>query len=101
MKSKMSTPKKSTIFLDPRSHIQQEAEKTEEEIQQIEKQKATENIMGIINGLISYLIILPLLFMFAYNMSLTSMFNFDKIGYPQSLGIVVIARILRGKKTND
>jgi type IV secretory pathway TrbL component len=97
----MLTPKKSTVFLDPRSQIQQEVEKTEEEIQQIEKQKATENIMGIINGLITYLIILPLLFLVAYNMSLTNMFNFDKIGYPQSLGIVVIARILRGSKKND
>jgi uncharacterized membrane protein len=97
----MLTPKKSTVFLDPRSQIQQEVEKTEEELKEIQEQQEAENIMSILTGLITYLIILPLLFLVAYNMSLTNMFNFDKIGYPQSLGIVVIARILRGSKKND
>jgi predicted Holliday junction resolvase-like endonuclease len=96
--------KKTTIFLDPRAEIQKELEATEEQIkQQIEEQEKQENIqkvMDVINGLFAYTVILPLLFMFAFNFSLTKMFGFDKVGYVESLGVVIVARVLRGKRSN-
>jgi hypothetical protein len=87
-----------TVYLDRRGPAQEEAEELEQQIEEAEKQEAVENIMGIINGVIAYTVILPFLFMFAFNMSLTKMFDLDKIGYVESLGIVVAARVLRGKK---
>jgi predicted Holliday junction resolvase-like endonuclease len=96
--------KKTTIFLDPRSIEQKELEQTEEQIkQQLEEQERQETIekgVAIVNGLIAYLVILPLLFMFAFNMSLTKMFSLDRIGYVESLGVVIVARVLRGKRSN-
>jgi positive regulator of sigma E activity len=96
--------KKTTIFLDPRSIEQKELEQTEEQIkQQLEEQERQETIekgVAIVNSLIAYLVILPLLFMFAFNMSLTKMFSLDRIGYVESLGVVIVARVLRGKRSN-
>lgn len=83
-----------TVYLDHRGPAQQQVEDLEEQ----EKQQAAENVMAILNGIISYTVILPLLFMFSFNMSLTKMFNFANIGYVESLGVVIVARVLRGKK---
>ena len=63
-----------------------------------EKQENIQKVMDVINGLFAYTVILPLLFMFAFNISLTKMFGFDKIDYVESLGVVIVARVLRGKK---
>jgi len=96
--------KKTTIFLDPRGPAIEQAQKEVEELQQeLEEKQKQENIekgMAIVNGLFAYIVILPLLFMFAFNVSLTKMFSLDKIGYVESLGIVIVARVLRGKRSN-
>lgn len=89
-----ATKNKMTVYLDHRGPAQQQVEDLEEQ----EKQQAAENVMAILNGIISYTVILPLLFMFSFNMSLTKMFNFANIGYVESLGVVIVARVLRGKK---
>lgn len=95
---------KTTVFLDPRGPLQEQAQKEAQELQQqLEEQEKQENVekgMAIINGVFTYTIILPLLFMFAFNVSLTKMFDFDRIGYVESLGVVIVARILRGKRSN-
>ena len=97
MKNNLKETKKTTIYLDRRSLEETNTEESEEQ----ERREAAENIMVIINGLIAYTVVLPLLFMFSFNVSLTKMFNFANIGYVESLGTVVVARILRGKRSND
>lgn len=96
--------KKTTIFLDPRGPAIEQAEKEAEELQlqleEQEKQENVEKVMTVINGLFAYIVILPLLFMVAFNLSLTKMFSLDRIGYVESLGIVIVARVLRGKRSN-
>jgi hypothetical protein len=87
-----------TVYLDPRGPAQEEAEELQKQIEEQEKQESIEKGMAIINGLIAYTVILPLLFMVAFNFSLTKMFGFDKIGYVESLGVVIVARVLRGAK---
>ncbi len=94
MKNNLKETKKTTIYLDRRSLEETNTEESEEQ----EHREAAENIMAIINGLIAYTVILPLLFMFSFNVSLTKMFNFANIGYVESLGVVIVARVLRGKK---
>jgi len=89
---------KMTVYLDPRGPAQEEAEELQKQIEEQEKQENVQKVMDVINGLFAYTVILPLLFMFAFNFSLTKMFGFDKIGYVESLGIVIVARVLRGKK---
>ena len=93
-----------TVYLDPRGPAQEEAEQQAEQlkkqIEEQEKQESIERGTAILNGLIAYLAILPLLFMVAFNVSLTKMFSLDKIGYVESLGIVIVARVLRGKRSN-
>ena len=102
---------KTTVFLDPRGPQQLKAEQeellaaaaAEEELKQTELQKRTlrvEKGVDMLNSTVAYLVILPLLFMVAYNYSFTKMFSFDRIGYVESLGVVVVARVLRGKKSN-
>lgn len=91
---------KTTVYLDPRGPAQEEAEELQKQIEEQERQENIKNGMEVINGLISYLLILPFLFMFAFNVSLTKMFSLDKIGYVESLGIVIVARVLRGKRSN-
>jgi hypothetical protein len=103
---------KTTVFLDPRGPQQIKAEQeellaaaaAEEERKQIEEHNRVVQIekgAKIVTTVFSYLAILPLLFMVAFNYSLTKMFSLDKIGYVESLGIVVLARVLRGKKSNE
>jgi hypothetical protein len=87
-----------TVYLDPRGPAQEEAEEMQKQLEEQEKQESLEKGMAIVNGLIAYIAILPLLFMVAYNVSLTKMFGFDKVGYVESLGVVIVARVLRGKK---
>jgi len=89
-----------TVYLDPRGPAKEEAEELQKQIEEQERQENIEKGMAIINGLIAYLAILPLLFMFAFNVSLTKMFSLDRIGYVESLGIVIVARVLRGKRSN-
>ena len=91
---------KTTVYLDPRGPAQQEAKEIERQLEDIEKQENAEKGMAIIKSLIAYTVILPLLFMVSFNMSLTKMFNFANIGYVESLGIVIVARVLRGKRSN-
>ena len=88
------------MYLDPRGPAKEEEEQLQTQIEEQEKQENVEKVMAVINGLITYLAILPVLFMFAFNMSLTKMFNFDRIDYVESLGIVIVARVLRGKRSN-
>ncbi len=83
-----------TVYLDRRSL----EEPSPEELEEQEQKQAVENVMGILNGLLTYTVILPLLFMVSFNVSLTKMFNFANIGYVESLGVVIVARVLRGKK---
>ena len=92
--------KKTTVFLDPRGPAQEEAEEIQKQIEEQEHQENVEKVMAVINGLFTYTVILPLLFMFAFNVSLTKMFSLDRIGYVESLGIVIVARVLRGKRSN-
>jgi uncharacterized membrane protein YdbT with pleckstrin-like domain len=87
-----------TVYLDPRGPSKEEEEELQKQIEEQEKQESVENVMAIINGLFAYTVILPLLFMIAFNFSLTKMFGFDKVGYVESLGVVIVARILRGAK---
>jgi hypothetical protein len=89
-----ATKSKMTVYLDRRSL----EEPSPEELQEQEQKQAVENVMGILNGLLTYTVILPLLFMVSFNVSLTKMFNFANIGYVESLGVVIVARVLRGKK---
>jgi len=89
---------KMTVYLDPRGPAKDEEEELQQQLEEQEKQENIEKGMAIINGLIAYIVILPLLFMFAFNVSLTKMFSLDRIGYVESLGIVIVARILRGAK---
>lgn len=89
-----------TVYLDPRGPAQEEAEQLKQEIEAQEKQESIEKGMAIVNGLFAYLVILPLLFMVAFNVSLTKIFSLDRIGYVESLGIVIVARVLRGKRSN-
>jgi hypothetical protein len=92
--------KKTTVYLDPRGPAKEEEEQLQTQIEEQEKQENAEKGMAIINSLIAYTVILPLLFMVSFNMSLTKMFNFANIGYVESLGIVIVARVLRGKRSN-
>lgn len=94
MKNNLKETKKTTIYLDRRSLEETNTEESEEQ----ERRESAENIMAIVNGLVAYTVILPLLFMFSFNVSLTKMFNFANIGYVESLGVVIVARVLRGKK---
>jgi len=87
-----------TVYLDPRGPAKEEEEQIKQQLEEQEKQENIEKGMAIVNGLIAYTVILPLLFMFAFNLSLTKMFSLDRIGYVESLGIVIVARILRGAK---
>lgn len=87
-----------TVYLDPRGPAKEEEEQIQQQLEEQEKQENIEKGMAIVNGLIAYTVILPLLFMFAFNLSLTKMFSLDRIGYVESLGIVIVARILRGAK---
>ena len=89
-----------TVYLDPRGPAKEEEEQIQQQLEEQEKQENIEKGMAIVNGLIAYTVILPLLFMFAFNLSLTKMFSLDRIGYVESLGIVIVARILRGKRSN-
>ena len=89
-----------TVYLDPRGPAKEEAEEFQKQIEEQEKQENVQKVMDVINGLFAYTVILPLLFMFAFNISLTKMFGFDKIGYVESLGVVIVARVLRGKRSN-
>ena len=89
---------KMTVYLDPRGPAKEEEEQIKQQLEEQEKQENIEKGMAIVNGLIAYTVILPLLFMFAFNLSLTKMFSLDRIGYVESLGIVIVARILRGAK---
>jgi hypothetical protein len=89
-----------TVYLDPRGPAQEESEEIRKQNEEQEKQANVEKVMLVINELLAYTVILPLLFMFAFNLSLTKMFSLDKIGYVESLGIVIVARVLRGKKSN-
>ena len=91
---------KTTVYLDPRGPVKEDEEELQKQIEEQEKQENVERVMAVINGLFTYTVILPLLFMFAFNMSLTKMFNFDRIDYVESLGIVIVARVLRGKRSN-
>ena len=91
---------KTTVYLDPRGPVKEEEEQLQTQIEEQEKQENVEKVMAVINGLIIYLAILPVLFMFAFNISLTKMFDFGRIGYVESLGIVIVARVLRGKRSN-
>ena len=91
---------KMTVYLDPRGPAKEEEEQIKQQLEEQEKQENIEKGMAIVNGLIAYTVILPLLFMFAFNLSLTKMFSLDRIGYVESLGIVIVARILRGKRSN-
>jgi hypothetical protein len=95
---KTTTKNKMTVYLDPRGPAQEEAEQIQQHLEEQERQENLERGMAIINSLIAYTAILPLLFMFAFNLSLTKMFSLDKIGYVESLGIVIVARVLRGAK---
>jgi uncharacterized membrane protein len=92
--------KKTTVYLDPRGPAQEEAEELQKQIEEQEKQETIEKGVAIFNGLLSYTVILPLLFMLAFNVSLTKMFSLDRIGYVESLGVVIVARVLRGKRSN-
>ena len=94
MKNQLKQKNKTTIYLDQRAIEEQEEELTEEQ-EHTEQVKA---VSQIINGVITYTVVLPLLFMVAFNVSLTKMFNFANIGYVESLGVVIVARVLRGKK---
>jgi hypothetical protein len=87
-----------TIYLDPRGPAEEEEEQIENQMEETQHQQLAENVMGIVNGVIAYTVILPLLFMFSFNISLTKMFNFANIGYVESLGVVIVARVLRGGK---
>ena len=89
-----------TVYLDPRGPSKEEEEALQEQIEEQEKQESIEKGMAILNGVIAYTVILPLLFMVAFNFSLTKMFGFDKVGYVESLGVVIVARVLRGKRSN-
>jgi hypothetical protein len=93
--------KKTTVYLDPRGPAQEQIVEIEKELEIAEKEKSVETVNNILTGMLTYLVILPFLFMFAFNVSLTKVFDLGKIGYVESLGIVIVARILRGKKTND
>jgi hypothetical protein len=95
MKTKQN---KMTIYLDPRGPAEEEEEQIENQMEETQHQQLAENVMGIVNGVIAYTVILPLLFMFSFNISLTKMFNFANIGYVESLGVVIVARVLRGGK---
>jgi len=87
-----------TVYLDPRGPAKEDEEELKRQLEEQEKQENVERVMAVINGLFAYLAILPFLFMFAFNVSLTKMFSLDKIDYVESLGIVIVARVLRGKK---
>ena len=89
--------KKMTVYLDPRGPAKDEEEDLQKQIEEQERQNRVDKGISILNSIISYSVIFPLLFMVAFNFSLTKMFSFDKIGYVESFGIVIMARILRGK----
>jgi uncharacterized membrane protein YdbT with pleckstrin-like domain len=89
---------KMTVYLDPRGPSKEEEESLQQQIEEQEKQESLEKVMAISSGLIAYILILPLLFMVGFNLSLTKMFGFDKVGYVESLGVVIVARVLRGAK---
>jgi uncharacterized membrane protein len=93
-----TTERKMTVYLDPRGAIKEQEEQLKKQIEEQEQKESVEKVMSIINGLLSYIVILPLLFMISFNVSLTKMFNFANIGYVESLGVVIVARVLRGKK---
>ncbi len=87
-----------TVYLDHRGTAKEQEEELQRQLEEQEKKESVENVMGILNGLLAYTVILPLIFMVSFNVSLTKMFNFANIGYVESLGVVIVARVLRGKK---
>ncbi len=87
-----------TVYLDHRGAEKEQEEELQRQLEEQEKKESVENVMGILNGLLAYTVILPLIFMVSFNVSLTKMFNFANIGYVESLGVVIVARVLRGKK---
>jgi hypothetical protein len=93
-----TTERKMTVYLDHRGTAKEQEEELQRQLEEQEKKESVENVMGILNGLLAYTVILPLIFMVSFNVSLTKMFNFANIGYVESLGVVIVARVLRGKK---
>ncbi|UYA57488.1 hypothetical protein SCREM1_31 [Synechococcus phage S-CREM1] len=93
MKNQLKQPNKTTIYLDHRAIEQQ----TEEELQEQEAEELAQRGMRILGKSMMFFAVYPLIFMISFNVSLTKMFNFANIGYVESLGIVFMARILRGK----
>jgi hypothetical protein len=93
-----TTERKMTVYLDHRGAEKEQEEELQRQLEEQEKKESVENVMGILNGLLAYTVILPLIFMVSFNVSLTKMFNFANIGYVESLGVVIVARVLRGKK---
>lgn len=89
--------KKTTVYLDPRGPAQEEEQEQQRQIDEQQRQERTRKGAELLSGFISYIIVFPLFFMLAFNISLTKIFELDKIGYLESFGIVIMVRILRGK----
>lgn len=95
----MKTGKKTTVFLDPRSLIEEEPEPSEEELEEIEKVKVAERTINFLIASFNLLIIKPLIFMLIWNLTIPNVYSFVKpFNYLQSVGIFVMITMLRRTK---
>ena len=83
-----------TVYLDNRSVEEEEREITEQQ-EQLARQKDAAEIAA---KLFWHLLIAPVVFFLLWNSILTSLFGLAKIGYLKSLGILLMAHLLRGSK---
>jgi hypothetical protein len=93
-KQEKTDQNKMTVYLDNRSVEEEEREITEQQ-EQLARQKDAAEITA---KLFWHLLIAPVVFFLLWNSILTSLFGLAKIGYLKSLGILLMAHLLRGSK---
>ena len=91
---KTSSENKMTVYLDNRSVEEEEKELTEEREQKENAEKAAKITVQIL----WHLLVAPVLFFLLWNAILTPLVGLAKIGYLKSLGILLMAHLLRGSK---
>ena len=79
-----------TVYLDNRAVEEEDAEKELEE----QKKKAAK----MVANMVWHVVAAPVIFFLLWNSILTPLFGIAKIGYLKSLGILIMAHLLRGSK---
>jgi len=83
-----------TVYLDKRS-LEEEPNMTDEERAELEKQRQIEKGAKLLGKLFDYFVVKPFLILALLNFTgLTVWLGFAKITYVQSLGLVLVSKLL-------